>query len=319
MKNPRVVVRQKSAWSRVFLLSLFSFILLWTFCGISSAQNLAITFDDLPLNGLLPPGVTRAETTEKVLAILKTRHLPPVYGFINSKKLEGNPDGAEALKLWAAAESVGNHTYSHMDLEQNTPEAFERDIEENEPVLELLKADAKDNWHWFRYPFLHEGETVEKRRAVRSYLNAHGYKIAQVTLDWEDYLWNTAYARCAAKNDAKSIEWLRSSYLNTASEFLDLGRQQAQLIYGREISYVLLLHLGAFSGTILPDALDLLKKKGFKLVTLEQAQSDAAYQSDPDAGLHDAGTLLDQMMQVKGIKYPEHAEKPYKQIESICQ
>jgi peptidoglycan/xylan/chitin deacetylase (PgdA/CDA1 family) len=319
MKNPRIVVRRKSAWFRVFLLSLFSFILLWTFCGISSAQNLAITFDDLPLNGLLPPGVTRAETTEKVLAILKTRHLPPVYGFINSKKLEGNPDGAEALKLWAAAESVGNHTYSHMDLEQNTPEAFERDIEENEPVLELLKADAKDNWHWFRYPFLHEGETVEKRRAVRSYLNAHGYKIAQVTLDWEDYLWNTAYARCAAKNDAKAIEWLRSSYLNTASEFLDLGRQQAQLIYGREISYVLLLHLGAFSGTILPDALDLLKKKGFKLVTLEQAQSDAAYQSDPDAGLHDAGTLLDQMMQVKGIKYPEHAEKPYKQIESICQ
>lgn len=319
MKNPRIVVRRKSAWFRVFLLSLFSFILLWTFCGISSAQNLAITFDDLPLNGLLPPGVTRAETTEKVLAILKTRHLPPVYGFINSKKLEGNPDGAEALKLWAAAESVGNHTYSHMDLEQNTPEAFERDIEENEPVLELLKADAKDNWHWFRYPFLHEGETVEKRRAVRSYLNAHGYKIAQVTLDWEDYLWNTAYARCAAKNDAKAIAWLRSSYLNTASEFLDLGRQQAQLIYGREISYVLLLHLGAFSGTILPDALDLLKKKGFKLVTLEQAQSDAAYQSDPDAGLHDAGTLLDQMMQVKGIKYPEHAEKPYKQIESICQ
>jgi peptidoglycan/xylan/chitin deacetylase (PgdA/CDA1 family) len=150
-------------------------------------------------------------------------------------------------------------------------------------------------------------------------LNAHGYKIAQVTLDWEDYLWNTAYARCAAKNDAKAIEWLRSSYLTTASEFLDLGRQQAKLIYGREINYVLLLHLGAFSGTILPDALDLLKKKGFKFVTLEEAQSDSAYQSDPDAGLHDAGTLLDQMMQVKGIKYPEHSDKPYKQIEAICQ
>jgi peptidoglycan/xylan/chitin deacetylase (PgdA/CDA1 family) len=160
---------------------------------------------------------------------------------------------------------------------------------------------------------------VEKRRAVRSYLNAHGYKIAQVTLDWEDYLWNTAYARCAAKNDATAIEWLHSSYLTTASEFLDLGRQQAKLIYGREISYVLLLHLGAFSGTILPDALDLLKKNGFKFVTLEEAQSDSAYQSDPDAGLHDAGTLLDQMMQVKGIKYPEHADKPYKQIETICQ
>lgn len=283
------------------------------------AQKLAITMDDLPLNGTLPPGVTQAENAKNVLAILKKRHVPPVYGFVNAKKLEGNADGAEALKLWAAAEPIGNHTYSHMDLEQNPAEAFEREIEEDEPVLELLAPKGSvDDWHWFRYPYLHEGDTVEKRRAIRAYLKAHGYRIAQVTLDWEDYLWNTAYARCVAKGDAKSIEWLRSSYLNTASEFLDLGRAQAKLIYGHEISYVLLTHLGAFSSTILPDALDLLKKKGFKLVTLQEAESDAAYEGDPDVGLHDAGTLLDQWMQMKKIKYPEHAEKPYKEIESAC-
>jgi peptidoglycan/xylan/chitin deacetylase (PgdA/CDA1 family) len=296
-------------------------VLLVAFClglaGMCAAQKLAITMDDLPLNGTLPPGVSRAETARDVLAILKKGHVPPVYGFINAKRLEGNEDGAEALKLWAAAEPVGNHTYSHMDLEQNSAEAFEREIEENEPVLELL--DAKDHWHWLRYPYLHEGDTVEKRRTVRAYLKAHGYRIAQVTLDWEDYLWNTAYARCVAKGDAKSIAWLRSSYLSTASTFLDLGREQAKLIYGHEINYVLLMHLGAFSSTILPDALDLLKKKGFKLVPLEEAESDAAYEGDPDVGLHDAGTLLDQWMQVKQIKYPEHAEKPYKEIENVCQ
>jgi len=285
-------------------------------CGIGAAQKLAITMDDLPLNGELPPGVTRAETAKNVLAILKQRHVPLVYGFINAHKLEGNADGAQALKLWAAAEPVGNHTYSHMDLETNTAGAFEREIDENEPVLELL--GRMDDWRWFRYPYLHEGDTVEKRRAIRAYLKTRGYKIAQVTLDWEDYLWNTAYARCTAKNDTKSIEWLRSSYLNAASEFLDLGREQAKLIYGHEINYVLLMHLGAFSSTILPKALDLLKKKGFQLVTLEEAESDAAYDGDPDVGLHDAGTLLDQWMEVKRIKYPPHAEKPYKEIENIC-
>ena len=319
MKHFCGVVCWKSARSALFPIFLLTLTLLWVFCGTGTAQKLAITFDDLPLNGLLPPGVTRVETTKNVLEILKKRHVPPVYGFINAKKLEANADGAEALKLWAAAEPLGNHTYSHMDLEQNPPEAFEREIEENEPALELLKGEARDNWHWFRYPYLHEGDTVEKRRAVRAYLKMHGYTVAQVTLDWEDYLWNTAYARCAAKDDKKSIEWLRSSYLSTASEFLDLGREQAKLIYGREISYVLLMHLGAYSSTILPEALDLLKKKGFKLVTLEKAQSDVAYESDPDVGLHDAGTLLDQMMQVKGIKYPEHAEKPYKEVEGVCQ
>lgn len=305
----------RNSWlrPRIAFLALILFVALPNF---SFAQKVAITFDDLPLNGTLPAGVTRVQNTWNVLAILKKRNLPPMYGFINAKKLEGDADGAEALKLWAAAEPVGNHTYSHMDLETNTPEAYERDIEENEPALELL--EAKDNWHWLRYPYLHEGDTVEKRRAVRAYLKAHNYRIAQVSLDWEDYLWNFAYPRCVEKKDEKAIAWMKSSYLQTASEFLDLGRQQAQLIYGHDINYVLLLHLGSFSSTILPDAFDLLKKKGFKIVTLEEAESDPAYDGDPDVGLHDAGTFLDQWMQVKQIKYPEHADKPYKELEDIC-
>jgi peptidoglycan-N-acetylglucosamine deacetylase len=295
-----------------------AFVLALGLSPLASGQKLAITFDDLPQNGPLPPGVTRVDIARDTLAVLKKHHVPPVYGFINAKRLEGSPDGAEALKLWAAAEPIGNHTYSHIDMEANPVEAFEREIEENEPVLELL-AKPGDDWHWLRYPYLHEGDTVEKRRAVRSYLAAHGYKIAQVTLDWEDYLWNTAYARCAAKHDSKSIAWLHSSYLSTASTFLDLGRAQAKLIYGHEINYVLLMHLGAYSSTIVPDALELLKQKGFKLVTLEEAESDPIYQEDPDVGLHDAGTLLDQWMQVKQIKYPDHTDKPYKELESVCQ
>jgi peptidoglycan/xylan/chitin deacetylase (PgdA/CDA1 family) len=259
-----------------------SFVLL-LFVGVSFAQKIAITFDDLPLNGELPPGVTRVQIARDTLALLKARHVPAAYGFVNARKLEGNADAAEALKVWAAAEPIGNHTYSHLDLNANPAEAFEREIEQNEPALELLA--AKDgNWHWLRYPYLREGETVEKRRAVRAYLQAHQYRVAQVTMDWEDYLWNSAYARCVAKNDAKSIEWLRSSYLNIASQYLDLGRQMATLVYGHDINHVLLLHLGAFSSTILPDAFDLLKRKGFKLVTLEEAESDPVYEGDPDAG-----------------------------------
>jgi peptidoglycan-N-acetylglucosamine deacetylase len=286
--------------------------------GFCFAQKVAITFDDLPLNGLLPPGVTRVEITKNTLAVLKARHVPPAYGFINAKKLEGSADGAEALKLWAASEPVGNHTYSHLDLNTNPAEAFEREIEENEPALELLAAKDAD-WHWLRYPYLREGDTQEKRRAVREYLKLHQYRIAQVTLDWEDYMWNTAYARCVERKDAKSIAWLRTSYLEIASTYLDLGREMAKLVYGHDINHVLLLHLGAFSSTILPDALDLLKEKGFTLVTLREAESDPAYESDPDAGSKYGGTLLDQWMDARQIKYPPGAEKPYKEVRDICQ
>jgi peptidoglycan-N-acetylglucosamine deacetylase len=313
MKNRRTM-DERSFW----VAALFGAVLFLSSTGVCAGQKLAITFDDLPLNGELPTGVTRVQTARDVLAILKKRHVPPVYGFINAKKLEGDADGAEALKLWAAAEPVGNHTYGHIDLEQNSAEAFEREILEDEPALELLQANDK-SWHWFRYPFLHEGDTTEKRLAVETFLHAQGYRVAEVTLDWEDYLWNFAYARCAEKKDEKAIAWLRTSYLQTAGEFLDLGREQARMLYGREINYVLLMHLGAFSSTILPDALELLQKKGFRLVTLDEAESDAVYESNPGVGMKDAGTLLDEWMQVKGLKDPAHAEKPYKELEKICE
>src|ERR1700756_929315 len=285
--------------------------------NVCAAQKVAITFDDLPLNGDLPPGVTRVQIARDTLAILSARHAPPAYGFINAKKLEGNSDAAEALKIWAAAEPIGNHTYGHINLNTNPAEAFEREIDENEPSLELL-AGKDGDWHWLRYPFLHEGETVEKRRAVRAYLQAHGYRVAQVTLDWEDYLWNSPYARCVAKNDSKSIAWLKASYLTIESSYLDLGRDLATLVYGHDINHVLVLHLGAFSSTILPDALDLLQKKGFTPVTLEEAESDPAYEGDPDVGSKYGGTLLELWIEAKKIKFPPVMEKPYKQLQEIC-
>ena len=294
-------------------------IVIFVFLNISAlAQKVAITFDDLPLNGDLPPGVTRVQIARDTLALLKARHLPAAYGFINAKKLEGNADGAEALKIWSAAEPVGNHTYAHLNLSQNDTDSFEREINENEPVLELLAGKEAD-WHWLRYPFLHEGDTVEKRRAVRAYLQSHGYRVAQVTLDWEDYLWNSAYARCAAKNDAPSIAWLKSSYLEVESSYLDLDRELARLVYGHEINHVLLLHLGAFSSTILPDAFDLMQKKGFTFVTLQEAESDPVYEGDPDVGSPHGGTLLELWMEAKKIKFPPVMDKPYKQLKEICQ
>ncbi len=308
----------KNLVRRMVFLSWTAFLLLISLSGFTFAQKVAITFDDLPLNGQLPAGTTRVEITKNTLAVLKAWHVPPAYGFINAKKLEGDADAAEALKLWAAADPLGNHTYSHLDLNGNPAEAFEREIQENEPTLELLSTQNAD-WHWLRYPYLREGDTQEKRRAVRDYLKAHRYRIAQVTLDWEDYMWNTAYARCVDKNDAKSIAWLKSSYLQTASAYLDLGREMAKLVYGHDINHVLLLHLGAFSSTILPDALDLLKKKGFTLVTLQEAESDPAYESDPDAGSKYGGTLLDQWMDARHIPYPPGTEKPYKEMREICQ
>jgi len=285
---------------------------------IGRAESVALTFDDLPLNGELAPGQTYTGVTRDVLAIFRKQQLPPVYGFINAGKLEGNRDGAEALRLWVeGGQRVGNHTYSHPDLTRLTLADFAQNIRENEPVLQLL--DKSEAWRWFRYPYLHEGDTLEKRRQMRATLKERGYRVAQVTLDYEDYLWNFAYAKCAGKLDAKATEWLRTSYLKTAASYLDADREMAKLVFGREIDHVILLHLGAYSSTILPDLFALLKQKGFKVVTLEEAQKDAAYDTDPDLASKNGGSLLEQWMDARKIKYPDVPPKPRKELEALCQ
>jgi hypothetical protein len=45
---------------------------------IGRAENVALTFDDLPLNGQLAPGQTYTGVTRDVLAIFKKQGIPPV-------------------------------------------------------------------------------------------------------------------------------------------------------------------------------------------------------------------------------------------------
>src|SRR5258708_23016606 len=51
--------------------------------GLAWGQQMAVTFDDLPVHGAMPPGMTRLEIAQSILKTLKREKLPPVYGFIN--------------------------------------------------------------------------------------------------------------------------------------------------------------------------------------------------------------------------------------------
>jgi peptidoglycan/xylan/chitin deacetylase (PgdA/CDA1 family) len=282
--------------------------------------EVALTFDDLPLNGPLPAGVTHSQIARATLAVLKKHRVPPSYGVVNAQKLERNPDAAAALRLWVkAGHPLANHTYTHIDLTANSAADFEREVSRNEPVLELLMpAGGKHDFRWFRYPYLHEGDTLEKRRAVRGFLAANHYQIAETTLDYEDYMWNSAYARCLDRKDADSIRWLRESYLSTADEWMRVQRELARQVFGRDINHVLLLHLGAFSSTILPDLFALLKHQGYEIVTLEEAQSDPVYSEDPDIAAAHGGTLTELMVVKRGLTWPPVTPKPRERLAAIC-
>jgi peptidoglycan-N-acetylglucosamine deacetylase len=260
----------------------------------AATPRIALTFDDLPAHGPLPPGVTRPDIARSILAALKAHNAPPTYGFVNARQLETTPADIEVLQMWrAAGHPLGNHAFSHMDLHANTAAAFEQDVLANEATLRTLMGDR--DWRWFRYPYLREGDTPDKYNSVREALAKHGYRVAQVTMDFNDYAYNGPYARCLAKNDQESIAWLKQSYMERAAASITRGQDAARAIFGRDISHVMLLHIGGFETVMFPRLLELLRDRGFTLTTLEEAQSDDAYKTVPVRDGNWSGTLLNQL------------------------
>ena len=126
--------------------------------GPAARTKVALTFDDLPVHGPLPPGTTRSDVARSIVATLKAAKAPATYGFINAKGIQDAPETAEFLEIWrAAGHPLGNHTFSHMDLHTNSVEGFEQDTLANEKMLQASM--GRSDWHWVRYPYLREGET----------------------------------------------------------------------------------------------------------------------------------------------------------------
>lgn len=279
--------------------------------------TVALTLDDLPTTDERPPQLSRAEIAGSIIRALQSGHAPPTYGFANAGQLADGPRDISVIRMWRAAGfPIGNHTYSHMDLGAKTAAEFEQDIAKDEPLLREQMASA--DWHWFRYPYLQEGDTLEKRREVRHWLAANHYRIAEVSISFDDWAWNDPYTRCLAQRDTRSLEWLKSAYMRSAAESLSASRRMSQAVYGRDIPYVMLLHIGAFETVMLPRLLDLLRRRGFALVPLEQAESDPAYSDDPDIALKAGTTFLAQLILARGLPPEQPTTAPLKKLENIC-
>lgn len=278
--------------------------------------QIAITVDDLPVHGLLPRGESRIEVARQMIGALRRAHLPPVYGFVNGQRIQDHPDTIAVLAAWRqAGDLLGNHTWSHMNLDDVSVTQFEGDLLKNEPVLRL-QMDGQD-WHWLRFPYLAEGGTPEKKMALRVFLAQHGYKIAGVTMNFDDYEWNDPYARCSEKGDTAAIAYLERSYLLAADEGIRYSRDMSKTLYGHDIPYVLLMHIGAFDAHMMPRLLDLYRRRGFTFITLDQAEKDPFYKYDLDPKLVPGPDTLKEAMEQRHLPVPPQPRPPA-ELEKLC-
>jgi peptidoglycan/xylan/chitin deacetylase (PgdA/CDA1 family) len=281
-----------------------------------AGTELAVTIDDLPATGPLPPGVTRLWIATQMIQALRQHAAPGVVGFANGGQVRDNPELQEILQAWRQAGFLGNHTLSHADLNNMSADEFVADIERNESLLAPLSPAGAAKY--FRYPYLHEGNTPEKRNAVRRWLTSRDYAVAQVTVYFEDWAWNDVYPRCVAQKDEQAIARMKELFLEVAKARLAWSRELSARLFNRQVKHILMLHAGAFDALMLDELLRAYRADGVTLVGLESAVQDPAYATKLDLVGNGDRTFLLQVAEAKGVDVPPVASGPPPELDRMC-
>jgi len=261
--------------------------------------GIAITVDDLPVHGALPGGQDWPGIARSYIATLKAHGVPQAWGFVNARRIAEQPASEAVLDDWRrAGYPLGNHSATHLGLSKaSSLQAWEDDVAGGETAIAARMRD--EDWRVLRYPFLDAGGDPVRHDGAADWLKRRGYRIADVSISFDDWAYTDTYARCLDKGDAAAIARMKADYLKRVDQAIVRTRAMSQRVYGRMVPQVLLTHLGAWSAATLPDVMARLDAAGARYVPLEQAQADPAYREpSPRAG---NGILMERRARDAGI------------------
>lgn len=251
-------------------------------------REIAITIDDLPVaSGLYEDNVSaQSAITARLIAALRRQDIPAI-GFVNEGKLAPHdriePARVALLQQWIdGGLELGNHTYSHPDFDGTSLRAYERDAAIGDSVTRsLLAAAHRPAPEWFRHPYLSTGPDSATRARFERWLADHGYRVAPVTINDQDYTFANAYERLIARHDSAGMQHVASEYVTYMAAEMAHYEHLSQAMFGRDIRQILLIHASALNADHLSDLAQMLRERGYTFVSLARAVEDSAYRS-PD-------------------------------------
>jgi len=268
-------------------------------------MHLALTIDDLPVwpHGPYPDGYTASLITETLISALERHHLRGVFAFCNSKALVEEPSLGRILDRWVeAGHYVGNHTHSHHILHDVSAREYMEDIER--ATRHLAPWMRRSPGKYFRYCLNHWGETEEKRRAVKDHLDAHGYRIAEVTTWFYEWMWDQAFQKCLVSRDEDGIPFLKRTFLEFSIAQARFDAKAGEELCGREIKSILLLHNLPFVAEVIDTMLARFLEEEAQFIPLEEAAADPFYDQAGTFVTDTFRTYLRKLAYERGQKIP---------------
>ncbi len=124
---------------------------------------------------------------------------------------------------------LGNHTYSHRDLNHTPREEFEADVIRGETITRGLLAAKGRDAAVLPSSLPARRVDLQTRRAFEAFLSARGYVVAPVTVDNDDFVYAAVYADALRRGDTATATRIGDDYLRYMNEvftfFEDVSRR----------------------------------------------------------------------------------------------
>jgi peptidoglycan-N-acetylglucosamine deacetylase len=243
----------------------------------ANERRVAITMDDPHTEDT--PHYSVDERHRLILEQLAARRVQ-VMLFVCGRRID-SPRGADVLSAFNdAGHLLANHSYSHRNYNDpvNTSEALASDIAQ----CEALIAHHPGFRRRFRFPFLKEGEALQKRDTLRDVLRRRGYSNGHVTIDASDWAYDKRLIKRLKADPAIDLAPFRAAYLAHMLDRAHYYDRLATTVTGRSIAHTLLLHHNLLNALFLGDLLDELQRDGFRIIAPEKAYADPVFALQPE-------------------------------------
>ena len=266
-------------------------------------QSIALTFDDGP-NMADTVGLSPAERNTAILKQLAEAHLKSIL-FVT--RTDGDPKRNELIRRWGAeGHEIGNHTATHPDFDETSLAEYERELQTCDKAIRDLPGFTRR----FRFPYLKEGNTIEKRDGFRTFLDANAYNTGPVSVDASDWYYSVRLSARLKRDPHASTEPYKEAYLRHLYDRAQYYDGLSRTLLGRSVAHVLLLHHNLINALFLGDVIRMFEQKGWTLIDAKDAFSDPVYSMRPD--IIPAGeSILWALAKEKGIpglRYPGEDE-----------
>lgn len=253
------------------------------------AQSVAFSFDDGPRLSATPRLAPQERNAAMLAALAK--HRVKAALFVTCGNGADRPEGAALARAWGkAGHVVGNHTMTHLDLngEKTTLARYQQEVRDCDRIVSTLPGYRK----WFRYTYLREGNTPEKRDGMKGFLREQGYRNAYVTLDTSDWRLDGKLVEVLTKDPKANLEPIRQAYLAHIKQRALAYRALSQRLQGRDIPQMLLLHHNLINALWLGDVIQQFRDMGWAIVTPELAFADPVYALEPQRSVPGQSLLI---------------------------